>query len=175
MNDAPKQFDIARAAELHARLRSALPDGCKLAWRSLGSLSVASDRILVIDPIAYAPADVDGQFLEWPYDEVDIRVQVIEDPSGDVQRIVAVMIVTPNCNATKFSTKEVGSVAVDSAHMMIADVKQIERHWKLSEDDLSFSDAAELDNEYVGSFELLQEKQDDSLICTLDADGKHHT
>jgi hypothetical protein len=171
MADAPEEFNIASPSKLHARPQPALSDDCTSTWQSAGTLPVSGNDILVVDPMGYTPAEHNGQLLKWPFDAAEIKIKVIESATDDFKMITAVMVVPPNCDAMKFTTKEAGSIAVRSAHVVVADLDRIERNWKLSKDEMTWADAAELDDDYSDSLDTLQKSQLDSPVCTLDIGG----
>lgn len=129
--EPPKLFDVMPARELNAVLRANLPADATLAWRHVGSLKVGGAKLTVMDPSLYRPGRPldEGRLLDWPYDQADIWLQVIEARSGAVLRVAAVMAVSPLVGTAKVEKVEAGSSAVDSAKLMVADTLRMGSDW----------------------------------------------
>jgi hypothetical protein len=133
MSQVPKLFDVMPADQFGKAMRAALPEDAALAWRHLGNLKVTGASIAVMDPAYYRPGHVldDGRLLDWPDTEAQIWLQVIASSNNDVLRVAAVLLTRAFDRAANITKVEVGSSAVDSAKMMVADTARLRTCWNV--------------------------------------------
>jgi hypothetical protein len=132
VKEAPKLFDVMPARELHKAMQAALPADVTFAWRHLGNLKVTTDKITVMDPAVYRPGQVldeEERILDWSDKEAEIWLQVIARKNGDVLRVAAVLVSRALDSAANITKVQVGSSAVDSAQMMVADTARLRSCW----------------------------------------------
>ncbi len=127
----PKLFDVMPARELSGALRANLPEDAAFTWRHVGSLKVGGAKLTAMDPSLYRPGRPldEGWLLDWPHEQADIWLQVLATGPGVVLRVATVMVATPLCRAADVKKTEIGSSAVDSAKMMIADTLRLGSAW----------------------------------------------
>jgi hypothetical protein len=132
----PKLYDIMPSGQFRAAMRAALPEEASFAWRLAGTLDVTGSGLVVMDPAFFRPgaAVEEGLLLDWPAEHADVWLRAIVGANGEVLRIAAVLIsvTEPELGAVVRITKDqVGSTAVDSAHLMVADAGRLDACWEV--------------------------------------------
>jgi hypothetical protein len=132
----PKLYDVLPSGRYRAAMRAALPQDASFAWRLAGTLGVTAGRLVVMDPAFFYPggAGREGRLLDWPAGRADVWLRMIERGGRQVLRVAAVLVSLAEPDlGTRGSVRkdEVGSSAVDSAKMMVADAGRLDACWEV--------------------------------------------
>lgn len=163
MNDTPREFDIAPASELYARMARALPDDCRAEWHTIDSFVVGNSGITIGEP--YAIPETDN--FPFPSGAAQLNALLLTDRDGNVLRVAGFNVINDAAKPTVVRPSKSLSFAIDSGNAFIACPELLQTKWRHHEDDLSWNQTADLPDDYVCSMDELIDALEQSAVAVL--------
>jgi len=158
-----REFDVAPASDLYARMSRAIPHDHGSDWHIIGTVKIGDSGIAIGEPYAIPETEA------YPFPECSAQFNALflKDEEGDVLRVAGFNIIKDGAKPDTIQKTETVNFAIDSGNAFVACSRSLNSDWRPHEDDLSWNETTELPEDYQCSMDELLNELDRSAVAVL--------